>query len=446
MLNVQKFRLYFAIVVVAVHAAAQQRFILRTAPGVNAGQLAANYGATVVEGLNEGGGYLVSAPSQVLPGQYIAKVQKDSGVVGFEVDSQVESPESASNSATGASIGALQGSALNRSPMQYFGSVVRAGYVQQVPAVLLRLAQTQRSFGTGSQIVAVIDSGIDPNHPVLKQVLTPGYDFIHNLAGTGSEMGDLTQSTVAILDQDKLAQVNAVEQPVLLNQSTVAILDQSGAAIASGGKIPSDFGHGTMVSGLIHLVAPTARIMPLKAFNANGKGQLSDVIRAIYYAVDNHASVINMSFSLQNQSSELARAVQYATSHRVICVAAGGNSGGQITVYPAGLPQVIGIGSTNDSDHRSGFSNFGVSSVRIAAPGEALLTTYPGNHYAAVWGTSFSTALVSGAVMLISQVLPNAPGENIADALGHGQPLQNQDVGDARLDVYASMLYLLANQ
>src|SRR5437773_10858972 len=84
--------------------------------------------------------------------------------------------------------------------------------------------------------------------------------------------------------------------PARVNQSTAAVLDQSTAAVLDGKVQYAAFGHGTMVMGVIHLVAPTAKLLPLKAFHSDGTGNLSDILRAIYYAVQNNASVINMSF------------------------------------------------------------------------------------------------------------------------------------------------------
>ena len=201
-----------------------------------------------------------------------------------------------------------------------------------------------------------------------------------------------------------------------------------------------------MVAGLIHLVAPTARIMPLKAFNANGSANLSDIVRAVYYAVNNQAKVINMSFSSLTQSASLTAAMQYARSHNVICVASGGNNGEEEMVYPAGDRGVLGVGSTSANDRRSFFSNYGVRSIRMAAPGEALITTYPGNNYAGVWGTSFSTALTSGAAALLSQMAPRISPSDAIDALEHGHRLDIDGMGDARLDVLSSLLYYLAQK
>jgi subtilisin family serine protease len=241
----------------------------------------------------------------------------------------------------------------------------------------------------------------------------------------------LDQSTVAILDQKNL--------PVVLNQSTVAILDQSTVAILDTNQLPKAFGHGTMVSGLIHLVAPGAQIMPLRAFQSDGTANLSDVIRAIYYAVDHNARVINMSFSMSTNSPDLQQAVTYATSHGVVLIASAGNEGKELMVYPAAFRGVYGVGSTNKRDLRSPFSNFG-DSVRLAAPGEALVTTYPGNNYAAVWGTSFSTALASGAAVLFTSFRPSIRPGNLSDVFAQG-PHIGQDVGDSRLDLLPSMQY-----
>src|SRR2546422_6667019 len=102
------------------------------------------------------------------------------------------------------------------------------------------------------------------------------------------------------------------------NQSTASILDTT--------QVPQAFGHGTMVAGIIHLVAPTAQIMPLKAFKADGTSNLFDILRAIYFAVDHGAKVINMSFSMVNSSPELVRAINYANGHGLICVSSAGNT------------------------------------------------------------------------------------------------------------------------
>jgi subtilisin family serine protease len=137
--------------------------------------------------------------------------------------------------------------------------------------------------------------------------------------------------------------------------------------------------------------------MPLKAFNADGSANESDIIRAIYYAADNGVNVLNMSFGLPNISDALMKAINYATRHGVICVASAGNDGQTTLLYPAAFGNVIGVASVDARNQTSTFSNRGADMVAVAAPGETLVTTYPGDHYASVSGTSFSAALVSGA-------------------------------------------------
>src|SRR3989454_9836306 len=111
------------------------------------------------------------------------------------------------------------------------------------------------------------------------------------------------------------------------SRMSASILDQSTASILDTRQVPRTFGHGTMVAGIIHLVAPTARIMPLIAFEADCTAHLFDILRAIYHAVDHGAQVINMSFSTEQGSAEMKRAINYAASHGVVCVSSAGNNG-----------------------------------------------------------------------------------------------------------------------
>jgi subtilisin family serine protease len=426
----------------AVNCFGQTRYILEAHPADLSGILS-RHGLILDQTLRTGasGFYKVEAPMAVDPTKLDAEMEKDKAVIEFESDSEVESPESGSRAVITPSLDALSTTILNQDVMPYYGSTVKSGYVNQPATGLIELAPALAQFAPGNTIVAVIDTGIDPNLPALHGVLVNGYDFTRDLPGTASELADLDQSTVAILDQSTVAILDRKNTPVVLNQSTVAILDQSTVAILDPLKLPSAFGHGTMVSGLIHLVAPGARIMPLKAFHADGTSNISDVIRAVYYAVDNGAKVINMSFSTTVTSSTLSSAIAYAASHGVICVASAGNDGQRELVYPAGLSGVIGVGSTNSHDKRSPFSNYGTRSSQTAAPGEAVITLYPGNNYAGVWGTSFSTALVSGAMALLLNLNPHVETGDLGDWLEHGKPI-DMDMGDSRLDVLSMLTYL----
>src|SRR5688572_26252256 len=195
------------------------------------------------------------------------------------------------------------------------------------------------------------DTGVDPNHPLLQGSLVPGYDFIHDTPGIASEWSDVDGSLVSILDGSLVSildgsLVSILDNVVPLNGSTVAILDQDTAAALDPGMLPAAFGHGTMVAGIVHLVAPTAKIMPLKAFRSDGTATAYDVVRAIEYAVEHGARVINMSFSSTEISLEIAHAISVATSMGVVCVASAGNLGQELLVYPAALRNVLSVAWT----------------------------------------------------------------------------------------------------
>ena len=224
-----------------------------------------------------------------------------------------------------------------------------------------------------------------------------------------------------------------------MNQSTAAVLDQSTAAVLDGNGNPNKyaaFGHGTMVMGIIHLVAPTAQLMPLKAFHSDGTASLSDILRAIYYGVQNNANVINMSFDMKTSSVELQKALDYANQQNVICAASSGNDGTQEIVYPAALQNdVMGVASTTNQDTRSQFSNYGNAIVWVAAPGESIVSTYPFNTYAAGWGTSFSAPFVSGGAALLHNLSTATAQSGAALATSHAVPLTDPGMNNGRLDL-----------
>jgi thermitase len=212
-----------------------------------------------------------------------------------------------------------------------------------------------------------------------------------------------------------------------------AVVDQSTANKLNNQQYAA-FGHGTMVSGIVHLVAPAATILPLKSFGPDGSGYTSDILRAVYFAVRSNARVINMSFSLPQSSAEFSKSIQYAAKTNVICVAAAGNNASSVPVYPAAYSTVIGVASTTNNDVRSSFSNYGTPMVWVAAPGEGIVTTYPYGTYAAAWGTSFSAPFVTGTAALLLQAASSMNPTSVAAAIAHAQRL-TPDLGNGRLDI-----------
>jgi subtilisin family serine protease len=352
------------------------------------------------------------------------------GIQSIEPDALLPVPQTPLN---GISSGLYDTALVN-----YYGTLVIHGYAAQPATQIIRLSDAQNGFNVrGTGIVAVIDTGVDPNHPVLYHVLLQGYDFTRNQPGA-SEWLDVSSTGLS-----PTASQNA--QPVMVQQSSAAILDQSSAAILDGSPYVA-FGHGTMTSGLVHLVAPNAKILPLKAFSSNGKGNLSDIVAALYYAVQHQANIVNMSFDLSYPSPALSKVISYANNAGVVLVAAAGNESTSSRVYPAALNgNVVGIASTTDWDRRSSFSNYGSADVWIAAPGENVISTFPGGTYASASGTSFSSPLVAGTAALLLSAKGPLNQTQASGALQHAVVLTS-DLHYGRLDVYQAITAWINSQ
>lgn len=416
----------------AVSALAQDQFILHANPA----KVPAITGQFGLKVLNEVPGHdlaLVLGPTGLSDQEVLGEVDTDSDVDYFEVAGHSTAPEVVSNLQLNQSTTAILDGLASRTPVTYFGVHTVSNYVNQPAVQIINLPVAQSTYNaTGAGVVAIIDTGIDPNHTVFAGSLVTGYDFTRNQAGIPNEMYDLDPRTASLL-QSKTSELNK-GSVASLNQSTTAILDGGQASAINPANLPAAFGHGTMVAGIVHLVAPTAKIMPLKAFKADGSASTYDILRAIYFAVDHGASVVNMSFSLVDPSTEFVRAVNYATDHGVICVSSTGNNGKETMVYPASMATVLGVASTDNNDQRSTFSNYGASLAHLAAPGEAIVTTYPGNNYAGAWGTSFSAPFVTGTAALFEQFNPGLTIHDAADAISHAKQLA-LSLGYGRLDV-----------
>ena len=221
-----------------------------------------------------------------------------------------------------------------------------------------------------------------------------------------------------------------------------------------------DHGHGTHLAGTIGAGGNNEigvvginwhiSIMPLKFLDANGSGFVSDAIKAIGYAVQKGARVINTSWGTGSfYSQSLRDAMEEAGSGGVIFVAAAGNGGknnDSIPYYPSSydLPNIISVASTNQNDTLTFSSNFGANSVDLGAPGYYIYSTAPGNLYQYMSGTSMATAHVSGLAGLVLSMDPTLTETEVKDSiLNSTEPtwsLYGKTTTVGRVDAYNCLL------
>ncbi|MGH9201107.1 MAG: S8 family serine peptidase, partial [Vicinamibacterales bacterium] len=268
--------------------------------------------------------------------------------------------------------------------------------------------------GSSATIVAVIDTGVDYNHP----------DLAANIWTNAGEIpGD---------NRD--------------NDGNGFVDDVHGYDFINGDGNPlDDQGHGTHVAGTIGAVANNGigvagvswnvRIMPLKFLGANGSGSTSDAIRALNYAVQMGAHVSNNSYGDTVFSQAFADAIAAAGNAGHIFVAAAGNNAGNNDAgpfYPASFAatNIISVAATDHNDRLASFSNYGATTVDIAAPGVNILSTYPGNRYETLSGTSMAAPHVAGVVSLVRGQHPEWSVQQVIDqVLGTADFLPNLEPG-----------------
>ena len=289
-------------------------------------------------------------------------------------------------------------------------------YLQSVEAV------QAWSMTTGNQsiIVGIIDTGIDYNHQDLRVNLW--INAVEDL----NQNGTLDSSDLNGIDDD----LNGYIDDVWGWDFTDAPAFPDNGDFRDPDNDPMDEfgsnGHGTSVAGLIAAVqnnnvgisgiAPKVKIMNLRAGNASGFLEEDDVAEAIIYAVDNGCKIVNMSFGDVAYSYLLRDAISYGVSRGVIFVASAGNSASSMPNYPAAFTETISVSATDSSNSLAPFSNYG-NTISIAAPGSQVLSTFMGNRYGKVSGTSFSAPIVSAVLALCCSANPSLPSEYISGAV-----------------------------
>ncbi|MCB0319623.1 MAG: S8 family serine peptidase [Bdellovibrionales bacterium] len=265
------------------------------------------------------------------------------------------------------------------------------------PSVLEQMSlQSAWDIERGSQrvVVAVLDTGVDSQHP----------DLVGNIWENTSEIPGNGQ------DDDQNGYVDDIMGYDFFN---------------GDGDSFDDNGHGTHVAGIIGAhgnnrigssgVNWQTRIMPLKFLGADGSGNTSNAIQAIHYAIDNGADILNLSFGGPQASEGLYQAIYRASQNGVLVIAAAGNKGQNIDLYPeypASFPleNIISVAALDKDSNLSWFSNYGSASVDIAAPGMEIVSTIPDGKYASFSGTSMAAPFVSGIAALVLSSDPTLRG------------------------------------
>lgn len=306
-----------------------------------------------------------------------------------------------------------------------------ADWYKGQPAMQLTNSQQALAYATGhGVVVADINSLIDYSHPALRGHLTGGYDFVSSKASAETA---LNQSGSDFLDQSGSD---------FLDQSGSDFLDQNGLSLLSNllGTNPA-YGHGTLCAGIIAVSAPQAMIMPLRAFDNNGGSDQFMIAKAIRYAVDHGAQVINMSFGTLVDSQAIHSSITYAEQHGVILVASAGNNDTSAVQYPAAYSGVYAVSATDTNDVKGSFSNFG-SYVSVDAPGVNVISAYPGGMYSVVSGTSFSAPMVAATAALVRSVTFNGVMSKVSSTtvnINSKNPQYINQLGTGRINVLSAV-------
>src|SRR5215213_3410634 len=338
--------------------------IVKLNPGVTIGQINADYGTTTLDDTLGGMGiYLLQTPNNEDPITFAERLVGDplstvDRVLLAEANFVAGTPEDAEGDGRHRAYGI---SSTSESSDPYAAENLKLSCAAKI------------SQGKGIT-VAVLDTGAQLDHPALKANFknVKRYDFV---------------------DDD----TDPSDRPVGLDEDGNGLKDEM-------------VGHGTHVAGIVDLVAPAAKIMPLRVLDSEGYGDVFTISKAISFAQRNGAHVINLSLGTSSRSEVLREMVSEATHNGVVVAAAAGNSNTIVPHYPAAgdgtvasAEGLLAVTSVGKYQTKSSFANYG-QWVDIAAPGDDIRSAFPISKYANWSGTSMSTPFVSGQAALIRKV------------------------------------------
>lgn len=250
--------------------------------------------------------------------------------------------------------------------------------------------------GSSAVVIAIVDTGIQTNHPDLTGKIVPGYDFVNN-------------------DNNPM--------------------DDNGHGTHCAGIAAANTNNGIGIAG----VGFNCSLMGVKVLSASGSGTYTAIVNGINFAADNGAEVISMSLGGSSGSSSLQAAVDYAWGKGCVITAAAGNSNTSTQFYPAAYANCIAVGSTDQNDARSSFSNYGASWVDVAAPGSSIYSTYPTNSYATLSGTSMACPHVAGLAGLLWSYVGGATNSVVRQRIENNCDNVGSWVAKGRINVYKAL-------
>jgi subtilisin family serine protease len=383
----------------ADHAAAvPSQVIVKLEPGVTIDSINQTYNTVTVAELVPGRDvYLLQASQGSDVEVLLDRMEDDERLVYAEPNLIAEAPESI------------------RSKDWGWGGQEAEPYTDQYALPSINLAGAHSHSTGANTITAVIDTGVQLNHPVLA--------------------GSITTVQADFIDGDGIAN----DEP--------NGLDDDG-----DGEVDESTGHGTHVAGIALLVAPDTRILPVRALDSDGMGDAFAVAEAILFAVENGANVINLSLGTTGESDLLEEVIEEAAQSGVLVVAAAGNLGTSQEVYPAANECALAVTAVGPTDRRSSFASYG-SWADLAAPGESIYSSFPIDGYAWWSGTSMAAPFAAGQAALLLSYDPSLNIIDVADLLGGtAQSLDRVNRGQAgllgagKIDVSASLFALVEDQ
>lgn len=354
------------------------------AAGVNVHELASDFDATLAPGSNYICVRFIPQPGET-PAALATRLMADPRVVVAEQNAIIETAEARQESyASDDGNGSLEAT------------------VEQPAARAIGLdAAHDVSDGAGVK-VAIIDTGIDPQHPLFQSRIVGGKDYVS-------------------YDDDPTDQPDGIDND-------------------GDGQIDEAYGHGTHVAGLVAIAAPRAQLLVVRVLDSDGRGDVAAVTAGLRWSIDHGARVINMSLGMLRPSLCIETLLSQAQAAGVVVVCSAGNWGAESPQeYPAVSPNVIAVAATDVDAHPAPFTSYG-DFVTLGAPGVAIRSAYPGGGWRLWSGTSMSTPLVAGTAALLLSIHPDwHRNEVIARLAAHSQaisctnPDQTGKLGDGML-------------